>query len=69
MEWTIVKNQNDLSKADQYVRSLRDAVKRRFAVEYLAWIRAGRIIASTPPRGALSATLARVVCTNLDELS
>lgn len=58
----------DNTDAMKYVRSLRDAVKRRFAVTYLDWIRAGRI-GSSPGRGVLSPVLARAVATNLDSLS
>jgi hypothetical protein len=56
------------SEAMKYIRSLRDAVKRRFAIAYLEWIRAGRI-GSAPGRGALSPVLAKAVSTNLDSLS
>jgi hypothetical protein len=55
------------SDAMKYVRSLKDAVKRRFAVAYLAWIRAGRI-GTAPSRGVLSPILAKAVAVNLDAL-
>lgn len=58
----------DNSDAMDYVRSLKDSVKRRYASEYLTWIRAGRSGAS-PGRGALSPTLWRAVCSNLDALA
>ena len=59
--------EQDNSEAMKYVKSLKDSVKRRFAGEYLVWIRAGRN-ASMPSRGALSASIARSVCLNLDAL-
>jgi hypothetical protein len=52
---------------NDYVKSLRDPVKRRYASEYLAWLRAGRV-ASSPARGALSPTVWKVICANLDAL-
>jgi hypothetical protein len=58
---------NDAGAAG-YVRSLRDAVKRRYAGDYLTWIRAGRIGAA-PNRGALSLTDWKNLCTNLDALA
>jgi hypothetical protein len=58
----------DRSEAMDYVKSLRDPVKRRFAVNYLEWIRMGRV-ASAPGRGALSPTLWKAVCANLDALA
>lgn len=58
----------DNSDAMKYIKSIRDAVKRRFAVTYLEWIRAGRMGAS-PARGALAPALAKAVSTNLDSLS
>lgn len=57
----------DNSDAMKYIKSLRDAVKRRFAVTYLAWIRAGRVGAS-PSRGQLAPALAKAVSSNLDSL-
>lgn len=57
----------DNTEGMKYVRSLRAAVKRRFAADYLDWIRAGRR-GSMPGRGALSPILARAVCANLDNL-
>ena len=60
--------EDENSEAMKYVKSLRDSVKRRFAVAYLAWIRSGRA-GSVPPRGALSPVLARAVTANLDALS
>jgi hypothetical protein len=50
-----------------YVKSLRDATKKRFATEYLAWLRSGRA-GSMPSRGALSPAIWKAVCTNLDAL-
>ncbi len=50
-----------------YIRSLKDPVKRRFAVSYLGWVRAGRT-GSMPARGALSSALAKAVTSNIDAL-
>ena len=36
-------NIHEDTEAMKYVKSLRDAVKRRFAMSYLDWIRAGRL--------------------------
>lgn len=66
MEPTKLKRDN--SDAMGYVKSLRDSVKRRYAAEYLTWIRAGRI-GTAPSRGLLSPTLWRAVCSNLDALA
>jgi len=64
-----IQNPNrDNSDAMKYVKSLKDAVKRRFAGEYLKWIRAGRS-GTAPVRGALSQTNWRTICTNLDTLA
>ena len=63
-----MSSDQDNTEAMKYVKSLRDAVKRRFAVAYLAWIRGGRI-GVMPGRGQLSPVLARVVCANIDGLS
>ena len=62
-----MNNEQNNSEANKYIKSLKDAVKRRFAETYLEWIRAGRIGAA-PSRGALSPVLAKAVCTNLDAL-
>ncbi len=51
----------------KYVRSIRDSVKRRYAQDYLTWLRAGRK-GSAPARGELSPILAKSVGTNLDAL-
>ena len=37
---------HEITDAAKYVRSLKDAVKRRYAGEYLLWIQAGRTGAS-----------------------
>lgn len=58
----------DPSPGMNYVRSLKDAVKRRYATDYLLWIRAGRN-GSAPSRGLLSPTDCKSVCTNLDALA
>jgi hypothetical protein len=51
-----------------YIKSLRDAVKRKFAVTYLDWVRAGRK-GIMPSRGKLSPVLANAVVRNLDALN
>jgi hypothetical protein len=56
------------TEAMKYIKSLRDAVKRRYAVAYLEWIVGGRR-GGMPSRGALSPVLAKAVCLNLDALS
>ncbi len=58
----------DNTGAMKYVRSLKDPLKRRFAGEYLQWLRLGRL-GSMPSRGSLSAVLAKAVSTNLDSLN
>lgn len=58
----------DNSEAMKYVRSLKDAPKRRFAVNYLSWLRTGRV-GGVPSRGTLSPVLARAVAINLDSLN
>ena len=52
----------------KYVRSIKDAVKRRYAKNYLAWLVAGKS-GDMPARGALSSILAKAVSTNLDALN
>jgi hypothetical protein len=59
---------SEKSEAMTYVNSLRDAVKRRFAHQYLQWIRGGRTGAS-PSRGSLGSTPAKTVMANLDALA
>ena len=56
------------SEGAKYVRSLKDAVKRRYAGIYLAWLEGGRV-GAMPGRGALAPALAKAVTTNLDALS
>lgn len=63
-----MRNDQDNTPAVKYVKSLKDAVKRRYAAAYLEWIRAGRN-GAIPGRGALSPILAKAVCVNLDALS
>ncbi len=58
----------DNSDAMGYVKSLRDPVKRRFAADYLRWIRAGKT-AAVPSRGPLPPALWKAVCANLDALA
>jgi len=67
MEQPLNPNQ-DNTEGMKYVKSLKLAVKRRFAGEYLTWIRAGRV-GIAPSRGALSHTMWRTICTNLDTLA
>jgi len=59
---------HDNSKAMDYVRSLKDSIKRRYADEYLKWIRDGRL-GSAPNRGSMSLTLWKGICANLDALA
>jgi hypothetical protein len=56
------------SDATKYVKSLRDAVKRRFATDYHQWLKQGKT-GPAPARGALSPTDWRTVRTNLEALS
>jgi hypothetical protein len=63
-----MSNTPENAEANKYIRSLKDAVKRRFAVSYLAWIRGGRK-GDVPTRGTLAPALAKAVCLNLDALS
>jgi len=64
----IKRTNQDNSDAMAYVKSLKMALKKRFAGEYLLWIRSGRSGAA-PVRGALSHTDWRRICTNLDGLA
>ncbi len=61
-------NDQNNTEAMNYIKSLKDSVKRRYAVTYLQWILDGRS-GSMPARGTLSPTLARAVGINLDALS
>ena len=63
-----MSNEQENTEAMKYIRSLKNAVKRRYAVTYNDWILAGRI-GGIPSRGTLSPTIAKSVCTNLDSLS
>ena len=63
-----VNPNQDNTDGMKYVKSLKMAVKRRFAGDYLTWIRAGRQ-GTAPARGALSQTTWRTICTNLDTLA
>jgi len=60
------KNQ-DNSEGMKYVKSIKEATKRRYASEYLTWIRTGRA-GVVPVRGGLSAPTAKAVALNLDAL-
>ena len=59
--------EQDNTAAMKYIKSLKDAVKRNFAVTSLTWIRAGRK-GDAPGRGALAPALAKAVAVNLDNL-
>lgn len=61
-------NEQNNTEVDKYIKSLKDAVKRRFAGAYLDWIRAGRV-GSMPSRGALSPARVKALCLNIDALS
>ncbi len=60
-------NRLDNSDPMGYIKSLKDAVKRQFAIAYLEWVRAGRR-GTMPSRGRLSPVLATAVTRNLDAL-
>ena len=60
-------NSNDHTSAAAYVKSLRDPLKRRFATEYLTWLRAGRK-GDMPLRGKLPPAISQTVCLNLEAL-
>ncbi len=60
-------NLNDQTPAAAYVKSLRDPLKRRFAVDYLTWLRAGRR-GDMPSRGKLPSAISQAVCLNLEAL-
>ena len=62
------KFEKDNSKAMDYIRSLRDPVKKRFGTNYLNWIRAGRN-GAPPNRGNLSPTFSKTIIVNLDSLA
>ncbi len=64
----INKENREESGATTYVKSLKDAVKKRFATEYLAWITAGRS-GPAPSRGFLPPALWKAVVANLDALA
>jgi hypothetical protein len=61
-------NRLDNSHAMAYIKSLKDAVKRQFAIAYLEWVRAGRR-GAMPARGRLSPVLAVAVARNIDDRS
>jgi len=61
-------NEQMYNPAMTYVRSLRDPIKRRYASEYLTWIRGGKV-GSSPSRGVLAPAVAHAVTINLDELA
>ncbi len=68
-QWSMIMSRNlDNSDAMNYVKSLRDAVKRRFGAAYLRWIRSGRI-GAPPDRRHLAPVLARAMTLNLDILN
>ncbi|MEQ1823409.1 MAG: hypothetical protein ABL949_12945 [Fimbriimonadaceae bacterium] len=52
----------------KYVKSLKEPVKRRFAVDYLDWLRNGKK-GDQPARGALASGIASAVCLNIDALN
>lgn len=60
--------EQETTPATEYVESLRDPLKRRFAQNYLNWIVGGRT-GSIPSRGTLEHSVVKNVCANLDSLS
>lgn len=54
--------------AMEYVKSLRDPLKRRFASNYLTWVTGGRV-GPVPARGTLAHAIVKNVCANLDALA
>ncbi|MHB8637188.1 MAG: hypothetical protein ACYC96_12030 [Fimbriimonadaceae bacterium] len=63
-----MSNPHNHSDATLYVKSLKDALKRNFAGEYLAWLKGGRQ-GAMPGRGLLAPAMAKAVCANLEALS
>lgn len=59
---------HDNTPAMKYVKSLKEPVKRRFAVDYLDWLRNGKK-GDQPARGALASGIASAVCLNIDALN
>ena len=55
----------DNSDAAMYVRSLKGADKRKFGMNYLAWLQGGKA-GSMPSRGYLSPIIAKAVTANLE---
>lgn len=51
----------------RYIKSLGKAVDRRFALEYLTWLRSGRA-GGAPSRGSLSPAIWQRLCMNLEAL-
>jgi len=49
----------------EYIESLRDPMKKRFALEYMNWVVNGRD-GELPSRGALAASVVKNVCANID---
>jgi len=60
------ESQSD-NPATEYVKSLRDPLKRRFASNYLTWVTNGRV-GPVPARGTLAHSIVKNVCANLDAL-
>jgi hypothetical protein len=62
-----MSNSDEIPAATKYVKSIKDPVKRRYATDYLVWLKGGRV-GSSPERGALASAIASAVSTNLDSL-
>jgi hypothetical protein len=61
-----LKQGQDHSEAMKYVKSLRDAVKRRYALTYLEWLRAGRT-GIAPIRGSLTGPKIKFINERIEE--
>jgi hypothetical protein len=55
------------SSQRQYVRSIRDPDRRRFAHAYVDWLMAGRV-GLIPEKGRLSTDTARLLVLNIEAL-
>ena len=56
------------SSQHQYVRSIRDPDRRRFAYAYVDWLMAGRV-GLIPEKGRLSTDAARLLVLNIEAVA